>query len=313
MQIKRLCQQVGGLGAAMALLFCSFSAWAGDDHHRSDGDSPPPIATPTNVDALWIAESNGVIKVSTAAGRVILAIPDADKIESIAVDEPRTTLWAVGRGQLTAFGFDGRTLLSLPIPPQSSEHGDKKHDQESSSEHNDPASLAVDESDGSVWVGQGKAVYGVDATGQVISKIQQNRNVTALAVDGERGTVWVADERGVAVQVQADTGLAGLLRPGMVVGVVATLDAPSPEAGGGSGRGSGFAKAVLDNLRVVYVPPTFQAQPASSLVTVDGAGTSASPTNLDKGVIVLAVPVGVVEVRYEEEEQGRQGDEETGR
>ena len=120
------------------------------------------------------------------------------------------------------------------------------------------------------------------------------------------------DERGVAVQVQADTGLAGLLRPGMVVGVVATLDAPSSEVGGGSGRGSGFAKAVLDNLRVVYVPPTFQAQPASSLVTVDGAGTSASPTNLDKGVIVLAVPVGVVEVRYEEEEQGRQGDEETG-
>ncbi|PJA24498.1 MAG: hypothetical protein COX57_08560, partial [Alphaproteobacteria bacterium CG_4_10_14_0_2_um_filter_63_37] len=213
MQIKRLCQQVGGLGAAMALLFCSFSAWAGDDHHRSDGDSPPPIATPTNVDALWIAESNGVIKVSTAAGRVILAIPDADKIESIAVDEPRTTLWAVGRGQLTAFGFDGRTLLSLPIPPQSSEHGDKKHDQESSSEHNDPASLAVDESDGSVWVGQGKAVYGVDATGQVISKIQQNRNVTALAVDGERGTVWVADERGVAAY-----GKDGALRMALPLG-----------------------------------------------------------------------------------------------
>ncbi len=100
------------------------------------------------------------------------------------------------------------------------------------------------------------------------------------------------DERGVAVQVQADTGLAGLLRPGMTVGVVATLEEQDS---------LGFAKAVLDNLRVVYVPPTFQAQPALDLVTVDGTGTSgATQVNLDKGVIVLAVPMGVVEVRYEE-------------
>ncbi|MBP7961495.1 MAG: hypothetical protein KBG20_03995 [Caldilineaceae bacterium] len=111
------------------------------------------------------------------------------------------------------------------------------------------------------------------------------------------------DERGVAVQVQADTGLAGLLRPGMRVGVVATLEERDT---------LGFAKAVLDNVRVVYVPPTFQAQPASDLVTVDGSGTSgAAQVNLDKGVIVLAVPTGVVEVRYEEEEQGRQEEMET--
>jgi len=140
-------------------------------------------------------------------------------------------------------------------------------------------------------------------TGQTLAVVRFAGEAVTLRHLGP-AVALAPDERGVAVQVQADTGLAGLLRPGMTVGVVATLEE----------RDSlGFAKAVLDNLRVVYVPPTFQAQPASDLVTVDGTGTSgAAQVNLDKGVIVLAVPTGVVEVRYEEEETGRQGEGETG-
>ena len=33
------------------------------------------------------------------------------------------------------------------------------------------------------------------------------------------------NERGIAIKVAADTGLAGILRPGMKVGVIATLGA----------------------------------------------------------------------------------------
>lgn len=40
------------------------------------------------------------------------------------------------------------------------------------------------------------------------------------------------DERGIAVQVKADTGLAGLLRPGMTVGVVATLAGQTQDPAG---------------------------------------------------------------------------------
>ena len=96
------------------------------------------------------------------------------------------------------------------------------------------------------------------------------------------------DERGIAVRVQADTGLAGLLRPGMEVGIVATL----PEANGGM-----YAKAMLEGLRVLYVPPDFQARPytpATVQMRVSGDGTSsppavsAPPQTVQEGVVVLA-------------------------
>ena len=74
------------------------------------------------------------------------------------------------------------------------------------------------------------------------------------------------DERGIAISVKADTGLAGLLRPGMKVGVVATL-AATAEAGR-----EVYAKTTLEGLRVLYVSPDFQARPytpatASATVT----------------------------------------------
>jgi len=108
-----------------------------------------------------------------------------------------------------------------------------------------------------------------------------------------------ADERGIAVRVQADTGLAGLLRPGMAVGVVATL----PEANGGM-----YAKAILEGLRVLYVPPDFQARPytpatAQLRVSSDGASSppvvSASPQQtVQEGVVVLAASTQPTTILY---------------
>ena len=109
------------------------------------------------------------------------------------------------------------------------------------------------------------------------------------------------NERGVAVRVSKDRGLAGLLRPGMRVGVVATL--PDPASNGQNV----FAKATLENLRVLYVPPDFQAgayrpvQTASAQVQ-GGAVTNAAVTNptrlANEGVIVLAAPIDPQPILY---------------
>ncbi len=108
------------------------------------------------------------------------------------------------------------------------------------------------------------------------------------------------DERAVAVRVKRDRGLAGLLRPGARVGVVATL----PDADGAL-----FAKAVIEDLRVLYVSPEFQAKPDPSASLRAGApvtaqmtisdgepsGLTASPgrsnTPANEGVILLAAPI----------------------
>jgi hypothetical protein len=115
------------------------------------------------------------------------------------------------------------------------------------------------------------------------------------------------DERGIALKVRADTGLAGLLRPGMKVGVIATL------ADAGATRDM-YAKTVLEGLRVLYVAPEFQARPyapATASSTVKPGGGSAlgldstatsnpgSTGTVREGVLVLAASTQVQPIRYE--------------
>ncbi len=133
------------------------------------------------------------------------------------------------------------------------------------------------------------------------------------------------DERGVAVKVRADTGLAGLLRPGMAVGVVATLHVSPPSDQSQAGlymQGNAvYAKLLLENLRVVYVSPDFQARPdvpvtLRATVTAgnlggasqgglfaggspQGSTSSAEPAQAPKeGVLVLAAGTRPVQVVY---------------
>lgn len=107
------------------------------------------------------------------------------------------------------------------------------------------------------------------------------------------------DERGVAVKVSVERGLAGLLRPGMKVGVVATLS---------QGIGSDvYAKVVLEGLRVLYVPPEFQARPyepvrAAADTRTGKRSVTGTTSHIREGVIVLAASIRPTPVRYYREE-----------
>jgi len=115
--------------------------------------------------------------------------------------------------------------------------------------------------------------------------------------------ILAPDERGIAVRVEADTGLAGLLRPGMEVGIIATLESPpaATDITAASGRGLPFAKSMLEGLRVLYVPPDFQARPAQPVV-YSSDGSQPVPSSLPpvrEGVIVLAASTRPEPVLYE--------------
>jgi Flp pilus assembly protein CpaB len=118
--------------------------------------------------------------------------------------------------------------------------------------------------------------------------------------------VLAPDERGIAVRVEADTGLAGLLRPGMEVGVIATLESSvsSSDFGTVSGRGLPYAKSVLEGLRVLYVPPDFQARPAQPVVYSSDSNqpVPSSVPPVREGVIVLAAKTRPEPIQYEEAE-----------
>jgi pilus assembly protein CpaB len=111
--------------------------------------------------------------------------------------------------------------------------------------------------------------------------------------------ILAPDERGIAVRVQADTGLAGLLRPGMTVGVVATLRHDMTN--------EVYAKSMLEDLRVLYVPPSFQARSPQTVVYASGGdGTYAPPPPVQEpvreGVVVLAAGTLPEPVVYEKAE-----------
>lgn len=128
------------------------------------------------------------------------------------------------------------------------------------------------------------------------------------------------DERGIALQVEADTGLAGILRPGMTVGVIATLPVAPAAASLTDANGalypmlqgnSLYAKTVLEGLRVLYVSPDFQArpyQPATASASVKpGASASGAETatynsgtagTVREGVLLLAASTQPITLTY---------------
>ncbi len=112
------------------------------------------------------------------------------------------------------------------------------------------------------------------------------------------------DERAVAVEVTDSAGLAGLLKPGDRVGVTAILT-----AGDFTTQGV-FSKAVVENLRVLYIQPSFAAEdPAASaaVVTPDPLTGIAMQRQREKqGVVVLAVPVKAQAVVYDFQSAGLQ-------
>jgi len=108
-------------------------------------------------------------------------------------------------------------------------------------------------------------------------------------------------ERAVSLQVKQDQGLAGILRPGMHVGVVATL--PDDD-------GKLFAKTMLEDLRVLYVSPDFQARPdvpITAEMTVNPGQqttssapvrTSAGSTLAREGIVIVAAAIDPQPIHY---------------
>ena len=125
---------------------------------------------------------------------------------------------------------------------------------------------------------------------------------------GGETIVLKPDERAIAIHVTDSGGLAGLLKPGDLVGVTAIL----PDAAG-SGT---FGKAIIGGLRVLYLSPSFVADdpPAEPPSTGQGASPTESSTagalgssttdfntvqRQEAGTVVLAVPITARVVSYD--------------
>lgn len=120
--------------------------------------------------------------------------------------------------------------------------------------------------------------------------------ILASHISAERVEL-LPNERAVAVAVTDSAGLAGLIRPGDKVGVTAVLTDTSTMEDRGV-----FSKVTVENLRVLYLSPSFYAEDTAvqAVVTPDPAtGLVFQREREDKGTVVLAVPVDAVAVVYD--------------
>ena len=136
------------------------------------------------------------------------------------------------------------------------------------------------------------------AAGEVVGKMLAiNRTAGDLLLPLHLGELVTLrpDERAVAVSVVDATGLAGLLREGDSVGLTVTVFVQ------GMGEVGAFSKVAIENLRVLYMSPTFRAaDPMALLSTPDPmAAGSLSTSRSHEGAVVLAVPIAAQAVAYD--------------
>lgn len=98
-------------------------------------------------------------------------------------------------------------------------------------------------------------------------------------------------ERAVAVRVAADAGLAGLLQPGQHVGLVAVVRDRQGQ------NELGFAKSLIEDLRVLWISPGFRLQPAAYLPETAEDRDLRDPPR--EGLVVLAASTRPVPILYE--------------
>lgn len=112
-------------------------------------------AVPNQVyrDALWVAESHGVLKLLAADSSIEVEIDSAEEVRAVAVDSVAGRVWVARTARLVAHGFDGVPQQDIPLAY--AEIG--------------PAKLSVDRRDGSVWLGRGTDAQAFSFDGTPIS------------------------------------------------------------------------------------------------------------------------------------------------
>lgn len=144
------------------------------------------------LNALWIAESHGVLKVATATGKVLFEIREGRDLRAVTVDERRGVLWAYGGGKLYAYGFNGGHRLTVIIPPPY-EDTDEKDDADEGDEHH--LALTTDTTDGSVWLGVQQTLYHFSSTGERMATLALEHPIQAFALNPSRRQLWVATKK----------------------------------------------------------------------------------------------------------------------
>jgi pilus assembly protein CpaB len=129
-----------------------------------------------------------------------------------------------------------------------------------------------------------------EAVGKMLKNDHTAGDILRLRHLGEPMTIK-PDERAVSIQVDDASGMGGLIAPGDLVGITAVI----------FGNNIIYSKVTAEGFRVLYVTPEFRAGYGNAQTSGVSGGSSVSIANTrsSTGTVVLAVPIGLIDVRYD--------------
>lgn len=157
------------------------------------------------VNALWVAESGGTLKVATADGTVLFEIANPEPVRAVAVDPQRSQLWASTSTTLYVYQLDGTPVTNTPLPDLSSGHGGGGHHGGGGMGHTHTESvMAVDELTGEVWLAIDYHLLKFDAQAVLLGNWTLTQDIEAITLDETRTRLWVATSSSVTAYLTTD-------------------------------------------------------------------------------------------------------------
>jgi len=153
---------------------------------------PSLYASPQNsnfVSALWIAETEGALKVATSDGATLFEIPAAGNSNAIGVDEHRGLAWVHGNGLLHAYDFSGTEILSINIQNVITS---------GNFQASKVAGIEVNPMDGMVWLAAGNELYRFGHSGNFLGQTTHSHAVDAISMDVAQLKLWVGGHQSLA-------------------------------------------------------------------------------------------------------------------
>ena len=115
--------------------------------------------------ALWIADSQGLLKVSALDGKLLFNIPLPGGVRALAADTVNGRLWAYSRQRLQAYAADGERLFDIALDDFSFPR----------------PRLLIDEGAGTLWLAGGRRLLRLDTQGRLLQTHRFSRPVLAAA------------------------------------------------------------------------------------------------------------------------------------
>jgi len=144
--------------------------------------------------ALWVAEDNGVLKVTASNGNILFEIANIGRVDAVVTDGQRGRLWVATQTAVHVYNFAGEVIVSKALPFTVN------------TQDADDIMMVINEAEGSVWLTNEVELIKLDSAANVVIQQTYADEVETISFDSVNNRVWLAHDDSVS-SIDATTGI----------------------------------------------------------------------------------------------------------